>query len=76
MRSIPSPMNIEDYKCQFCGRQAKHFVFAAFTCDSEECIEKARLERGGPGGHIKRKAAGQPIVEWLEEREKEGEREE
>ena len=55
-------MDIEKEKCQFCGRPAKYFAFAAFVCDSEECMEKARIERGGPGGHIKRKAEGKPIV--------------
>ncbi len=55
-------MNIEDHKCQICGSPAKHFVFAAFTCYSEECIEAARKERGGPGGHMKRKAEGRPII--------------
>lgn len=39
-------------KCEFCGMQAENFLFAAFVCDSDECIEKARLVRGGPGGHI------------------------
>jgi len=37
-------------------------VFAAFVCGSDECIEKARIERGGPGGHMKRKAQGLPIL--------------
>jgi hypothetical protein len=55
-------MRMEDYECQFCGKTATNFVFAAFVCDSEECIEKARVERGGPGGHMKRKAQGLPIV--------------
>jgi hypothetical protein len=41
-------------KCQICGRPATRFLFAAFLCDSEECVEKARVERGGPGGHKKR----------------------
>ncbi len=39
-------------KCEFCGKQAENFLFAAFVCGSDECIEKARLVRGGPGGHI------------------------
>lgn len=60
MRS--AAMDIEDYDCQFCGRKAKQFVFAAFCCGNEECVEKARIERGGPGGHMKRKAKGLPIV--------------
>jgi hypothetical protein len=38
-------------KCEICGKQAENFLFAAFVCDSEECIEKARELRGGPGGH-------------------------
>jgi hypothetical protein len=41
--------------CEYCGKQATNFLFAAFLCDSEECIEKARLARGGPGGHRFRK---------------------
>ena len=48
-------MDIEKEKCQVCGGQAKQFVFAAYLCSSEECVEKARLERGGPGGHMKNK---------------------
>jgi hypothetical protein len=53
---------IESEKCQFCGKQAKQFAFAAFLCDSEECVDKAREERGGPGGHMKAKKEGKPIV--------------
>ena len=52
---------IESEKCQFCGRPAKQFVFAAFLCEREECLEKAFEERGGPGGHIKAKKEGRPI---------------
>jgi hypothetical protein len=55
-------MEIEDYDCQFCGKQATQFVFAAFCCSDPECVEKARVERGGPGGHMKRKAQGLPII--------------
>ena len=55
-------MRMEDHKCQFCGRTASNFVFAAFVCDSDDCIEKARIERGGPGGHMKRKAQGLPVL--------------
>jgi len=55
-------INFEDYPCQFCGKPSKNFVFAAFVCDDETCIEKARVERGGPGGHMKRKAEGKPIL--------------
>jgi hypothetical protein len=49
-------MNIEDYDCQFCGKKAKQYCFAAFCCESEACVDKAREERGGPGGHMKKKA--------------------
>jgi len=55
-------IRIEDYECRFCGKTATNYVFAEFVCDSDECIEKARKERGGPGGHMKRKAAGLPIL--------------
>jgi hypothetical protein len=55
-------MEIERHTCQFCGRPAKHFLFAAFVCDDEECIEKARLERGGPGGHIKKKLQEKGVI--------------
>jgi hypothetical protein len=44
---------IKDEKCQVCGKPATRFLFAAFVCDDEACVEKARLERGGPGGHRK-----------------------
>ena len=53
---------IKSEKCQFCGKHAKQFAFAAFLCDSEECVDKAREERGGPGGHMKAKKEGRPIV--------------
>lgn len=62
-------MEIEKQRCQFCGRQARYFAFAAFVCEREECMEKARMERGGPGGHLRRKAEGKPILE-LEEGER------
>jgi hypothetical protein len=42
-------------KCEICGSQAENFLFAAFVCESEECIEEARERRGGPGGHKLRK---------------------
>ncbi len=48
-------MEIEEEKCQICGRQAKYFQFATFICDNEECMEKAMQERGGPAGHIRAK---------------------
>lgn len=38
-------------RCPFCGGEATRFLFATFVCGSEECVERARLERGGPGGH-------------------------
>ena len=48
-------MDIEKEKCQYCGKTAKNYQFAAFICDSEECAQKAMEERGGPAGHIKAK---------------------
>jgi hypothetical protein len=51
-------MDFSKYECQFCGRPAKQYVFAAFCCESEECVAKAREERGGPGGHMKAKMHG------------------
>ncbi|HJX04391.1 MAG TPA: hypothetical protein VJ489_01085 [Thermoplasmata archaeon] len=44
-----------DEKCQICRKPAKHFLFATFVCDDEVCIQKARKQRGGPGGHQKKK---------------------
>jgi len=55
-------INFSDYKCEYCGKTCTNVVYAAFVCDNPECIEKARLDRGGPGGHQKRKAEGRPIV--------------
>ena len=55
-------LNMEDYTCEFCGKPCKNIVYAAFVCDDIECLEKARVARGGPGGHMTRKAAGQPII--------------
>lgn len=61
-------INIEDYVCEFCGKPCKNIVFAAFVCDDPECLEKAYQARGGPGGHMDRKAKGRPIIpEDLEE---------
>jgi hypothetical protein len=56
-------MNIEEYDCQFCGRKAKQFCFAAFVCESEDCIDKAREERGGPAGHMKNKKEWAEIIQ-------------
>jgi len=55
-------MIIEDYDCQICGKKATQFVFATFCCADKTCVEKAMEERGGPGGHMKRKAQGLPII--------------
>ena len=48
---------IEKEKCLVCGKPAKNFLFASFVCDCEECIQKAREQRGGPGGHQAKKRA-------------------
>lgn len=52
-------MKIEDECCEICGKPAKHFLFASYLCDSEDCIQAARRRRGGPGGHQKLKWAEQ-----------------
>ena len=49
---------IKGEKCVFCGKPAENFLFAAFVCGSDECIEEARTVRGGPGGHILGKHKG------------------
>jgi hypothetical protein len=61
-------MDIEKEKCQVCGRPAKQFVFAAYLCGSEDCVEKARSERGGPGGHMKNKHSA-PITKIEDQKE-------
>ena len=38
----------EGQKCEHCGKPAKRYMFAAFVCESEDCIEKAREARGCP----------------------------
>ncbi|MDR0523846.1 MAG: hypothetical protein LBG62_05445 [Candidatus Methanoplasma sp.] len=53
-------IDLGEHRCEFCGGPCAHIAFAAFVCDSEECMEKARVARGGPGGHMKRKAEGKP----------------
>ena len=39
--------------CQFCGRPSTRVMFAAYVCDSEECLNQAMEQRGGPAGHKK-----------------------
>ncbi len=55
-------INFDDYPCEFCGKKSTNVVYAAFVCNDPECIEKARIARGGPGGHMKAKAEGRPII--------------
>ena len=38
--------------CEFCGKDSERYMFAAFICGSDECLEKAMEKRGGPGGHM------------------------
>jgi hypothetical protein len=45
-------MNPSDEKCRYCGEQASQFLFAQFVCEKDKCIDQARDERGGPGGHM------------------------
>lgn len=42
-------------KCEVCGKPATRFLFCAYVCDDEKCIQEARERRGGPGGHKKQK---------------------
>ena len=51
-------MNPSEEKCKYCGEQASQFLFAQFVCDKDECINRARDERGGPGGHILERSEG------------------
>lgn len=37
--------------CEICGRPAKTYLFGSFLCEDNECMEKARMLRGGPAGH-------------------------
>ena len=48
-------MNPSDHSCKYCGKPATQFVFAEFICEDEECVGKAREDRGGPGGHLHQK---------------------
>jgi hypothetical protein len=55
------PKKKERPPCQFCGKPSTNIFFATYVCDSEECIDQAREERGGPAGHKK------DPVRWLEQ---------
>ncbi len=55
-------INFSDYTCEICGAPCTQVAFATFLCDKKECEIAAREARGGPGGHMKRKAEGRPIV--------------
>jgi len=49
-------MNPSEEKCKYCGEDASQFLFAQFVCEKDECIDRARDDRGGPGGHLLEKA--------------------
>lgn len=49
-------LDLSQYKCEFCGKTCTNVLFASLVCDDPACIDKAREQRGGPGGHMKRKA--------------------
>ncbi|MCQ2052817.1 MAG: threonine aldolase family protein [archaeon] len=55
-------IDFDQYSCEFCGKKSTNVVFAAFVCGDPECVEKARLARGGPGGHMKKKINEAPIT--------------
>ena len=60
-------MNPSEEKCKYCGDQASQFLFAQNVCEKEDCIDKARDERGGPGGHMLSKPAhGMPTIESMD----------
>ena len=56
----------DDHNCQFCGKPSTNLLFAAFVCDSEDCINQARDQRGGPGGHKLSKGCNSEKVNKLE----------
>jgi len=45
-----SPLK-DEHNCEFCGKPSTNILFAKFVCDSEDCINLAMEQRGGPGGH-------------------------
>ena len=55
-------LDFSQYKCEICGAVCTQVLFATFLCDKKECVDKARDGRGGPGGHMARKAAGKSIM--------------
>lgn len=55
-------LDLSQYTCEFCGKPCTNVLFAAFVCDDPECIQKAHDARGGPGGHMKRRAEGKSII--------------
>ena len=60
-------LSIEVLQCGHSCTLTERPFFTVFphiehVCDDPECIEKARIARGGPGGHMKRKAEGLPIL--------------
>ncbi len=55
-------LDFSQYKCEYCGATCTQVLFAAFLCDKKECVDKARDARGGPGGHMGRKAIGKSIL--------------
>ncbi len=54
-------IDFSQYTCEYCGAPCTQVLFACFLCDKKECVDKARDDRGGPGGHMKRKAQGKSI---------------
>jgi hypothetical protein len=60
-------MSPSEEKCKYCEDQASQFLFAQHVCEKEDCIAKARDERGGPGGHmLDRPRHGSPTVESMD----------
>ena len=62
-RSFQDPRHITQsdeilfkFRIQSALLKIHQFLFAQFVCDKEECIDRARDERGGPGGHLLERA--------------------
>ena len=54
-------LDFSQYTCEYCGAPCTQVLFASFLCSKKECEDKARDNRGGPGGHQAKKAKGQSI---------------
>jgi len=44
---------LRDKKCEFCGADARTVLFGRILCESDDCIEKARLNHVCMGKTLK-----------------------